>query len=232
MKWVEAGDGFAYQKVGYVLRGQNTGKAVRKMKGQGRNPQNTSTGQPHVALPQVPVQPAGGIAPAGIGNLAPTGANVPHVQALSNASLASNLNPSTMPGSQLQNNLRAGRNTTPFPPQVNMSLLLQQSNLYGDHIGVNIAQLREATIKYPNMNPQALYLAQQMNPGLTLPQQTYNLMTRTQTIPSMAAEAQQLAAANSAQHLTAILNRVLEARANDSDQADDKKGAHPSAREP
>jgi hypothetical protein len=238
-KWVEAGDGFAYHKVSHVLRGQNTGKAVRKMKCQGRHPQNTSTGQPHAALPQVPVQPAEGIAPGGIDNLAPTGANVCYVQALSNASLASNLNPSTMPGLQLQNKFRAGQNTTPFPPQVNMSMLLQQSNLFGNPKGVNIAQLAAAansvlvsTINYPNMNPQALCLAQQMNPGLTLPQQTYNLMTRAQTNPPMAAAAQQLAANNSAQHLTAILTNLVEARANDPEQADDKKGVQPSEREP
>jgi hypothetical protein len=238
-KWVEAGDGFAYHKVSHVLRGQNTGKAVRKMKGQGRNPRNISTEQPHAALPQVPGKPAGGIAPGGIDNLAPTGANAPYGQALPNASLASNLNPSTMPGLQLQNNLRTGQNTTPFPPQVNMSLLLQQSNLFGNPIGVNISQLAAAansvmasTINYPNMSPQALYLAQQMNPGLTLPQQTYNLMTGAQTNPPMAAAAQQLAANNSAQHLTAILNTLVEARANDPEQADDKKGAQPSKREP
>jgi hypothetical protein len=48
----------------------------------------------------------------------------------------------------------------------------------------------------------------------------------------MAAAAQQLAANNSAQRLTAILNNLVEARANDPEQADDKKGAHPSEREP
>jgi hypothetical protein len=230
-KWVEAGDGFAYDKVGHVLRGQNTGKAVRKMRGQGCDPRNTSTGQPSAALPEVPVQPAGGIPPGGIGNLAPTGANVHYVQALSNASLASNLNPSAMPGLQLQNHFRVGQNTTPFLPQVNTNLLLRQSNLFGNPIGVNIARVAAAansvmasTINYPNMNPQAPYLAQQTNPGLTLPRQTYsNFMTRTQTNPPMAAAGQQLAANHSAQHLTAILNNLVEARANDPKQADDKK---------
>jgi hypothetical protein len=237
-KWVEAGDGFAYHKVSHVLRGQNTGKAVRKMKGQGRNPQNTSTGQPHADLPQLPLQP-GGIAPGGTDNLTPTGANVPYVQALSNASLASNLNPSTLPGMQMQNNLRAGHNTTPFPPHVNMSLLLQQSNLFGNHTGVNMAELAAAansvmasTMNYPIMNPRALYLAQQMNPGLPLPQQTYNFMSRAQMNPPMTAASQQLAANNSAQHLTAFLNNMVEARANDQEQADDKKGAHPRKTEP
>ncbi|KAL3936623.1 MAG: hypothetical protein SGBAC_008100 [Bacillariaceae sp.] len=33
-KWVEADDTFAYQKVSHVLRGQNTGKAVKKIKKQ------------------------------------------------------------------------------------------------------------------------------------------------------------------------------------------------------
>jgi hypothetical protein len=172
-KWVEAGDGFAYHKVSHVLRGKNTGKSVRKMKDQGRNSQNTSTGQPHAALPQVPVQPDGGIVPGGIDNLAPKGANVPHVQALSNDSLVSDLNPCTMPGFQLENNLREGQNTTPFPPHVNMSLLLQQSNLFGNPTGVNIAELAAAansvmasTMNYPTMNHRALYLTQQMNPGV------------------------------------------------------------------
>jgi DNA gyrase/topoisomerase IV subunit A len=215
-KWVEAGDGFAYDKVSHVLRGQNTGKAIRKMKDQGRCLQNNSNGQPHTALPQVPLQPAGGIAPRDIDNLTTAGANVPHVQALSNASLASNLNPNTLPGLQLQNNLRAGHNTTPFPPQANMSLLLQQSNLFGNPTGVNIAELAAAansvvasTMTDPNMNPRALYLAKQMNPGLPLPQQTYNFMSRAQMNPPMAAAAQQLAANNSAKtNLTAILNRA------------------------
>ena len=161
-KWVEAGDGFAYHKVSHVLRGKNTGKSVRKMKG-----------QPHAALPQVPAQPDGGIVPGGIDNLTSNGANVPYVQALSNDSLASNLNPSTMPGFQLENNLRAGQNTTPFPPHVNMSLLLQQSNLFGSPTGVNMVELAAAansvmasTMNYPTMNPRALYRTQQMNPGV------------------------------------------------------------------
>jgi hypothetical protein len=221
-KWVEAGDGFAYHKVSHVLRGKNTGKEVRKMKGKERNPQNTSTGQPHAALPQAPLQPAGGIARRDIDNLTPTGANVPYVQALSNAHMASNLNLSTMPGLQMQNNLRVGHNTSPFPPQVNMSLLLQQSNLFGNPIGGNMADIAAAansvmasTITDPNMNPRAPYLAQQMNHGLTQPQQTYNFMSRAQTNPPMAAAAHQLAANYSAQHLTAILNNMVEARAND-----------------
>jgi hypothetical protein len=85
------------------------------------------------------------------------------VQAVSNISL---------PGLQLQNNLRAGQNTTPSPPQANTSLLLQQSNLFGNPIGVNIVQLAAAansvmasTINYPNMNPQALS-GNPMEPGL------------------------------------------------------------------
>jgi hypothetical protein len=189
-KWVEAGDAFAYDKVSHVLRGQNTGKAVRKMKGQGCNPPHPFTGQPHAALPQVPLQPVRGIAPGGIDNLAPTGANVSYVQGLSNASLESNLNSSTMPGLQSQNNRGAVQNTTPFPPQDNMSLFLQQSKLFGNPIGVNIAELAAAAnsvmastsnypnmnpqglnypnmnpqgLNYPNMNPQGAYLAQQMN---------------------------------------------------------------------
>jgi hypothetical protein len=216
-KWVEARDGFAYDKVSHVLRGKNTGKAVRKMQGKERNPQNTSDGQPHAALLQLPLQPAGGIASGGIDNLAPTGANLPYVHALSNAYLVPNLNPSTLPGLQLQNNLRAIHNTTLFPPQVNRSLLLQQSKLFGNPIAAaNLVMA--STSDYLNMNPRALYLAQQMNSGLSLSQQTYNRMSRAQTNPPMAAAAQQLATNNSAQHLTAILNNVEEARANDPEQ--------------
>jgi hypothetical protein len=98
---------------------------------------------------------------------------------------------------------------------------------------VNTAQLTAAansvmasTINYPNMNPQTLCLAQQMNPGLVLTPQTLNLMTRAKTNPPMAAAAQELAANNSAQHLTAILNKLQMI------QNKRMKGAHPSEREP
>jgi hypothetical protein len=216
-KWVEAGDAFAYDKVSHVLRGQNTGKAVKKMKGQESSTQNTSIGQPHAAHPRVPVQPARDMAPGGIDNLEPTGANVPHVQALSNADLASNLNSSTLPGLQSQNNLHTSHNTIPLSSQVNMSLLLQQSSLFGNPIAAANSAMA-STSNYPNMNPRALYLAQQMNSGLSLSQQAYNFMSRTQTNPPMAAAAQQLAANYSAQHLTAILNNMAETRANDPEQ--------------
>lgn len=228
-KWVEANDTFAYHKVSHVLRGQNTGKAVRKMKAEGSVPalgSSVSEGIQHQpkaqnSLPQASAVP---ILPQSNGSVASADSNLSYLR---------RMNPnSSMQGLQMQTNLLAGQNASTYaplpPPQAaNVNMLVQQAHLLGNPLlGINLAHLQASKNPGSTMISQNLphqYLAQhrdqqhlnQRNSATTtLPQHHGNYsISNSQSNALMTTVAQQLVSNNSAHLLAALLNNLAEERA-------------------
>eukprot|EP00980_Cylindrotheca_fusiformis_P026402 scaffold16066_cov109-Cylindrotheca_fusiformis.AAC.8 len=126
-KWVEAEDSFAYHKVSHVLRGQNTGKVVRKMKEAEGNITQEGT-SPSLANSQ-PRPPK----------------TVPSLS--QNRDLGTGI-PVQLQGPSL---LFSGRNMLSASPQPgNMSTLLQQANQLGNLLG----SLKTAHQLQPGASPK------------------------------------------------------------------------------
>ncbi|CAJ1937642.1 unnamed protein product [Cylindrotheca closterium] len=134
-KWIEASDEFAYHKVSHVLRGQNTGKAVRKIKSD-EEASNEVAASLHATGEQRP-HPSQSQAFS-------SGAGVAHAQLPSHDERVGMDKPNPLDFAGLQggnsgggtvedflrqNQLLARHGMAHFPPEVQLNSLLQQQQL-------------------------------------------------------------------------------------------------------